>query len=101
MKRSCEVRLLPQAEEDLLDIIDYISQDNPGAAEKMATRFESGFALLSKNPMAGTRARESRLRMLQYRYLIIDHYLIFYQFRGGRVIILRILHGARDYQSIL
>jgi toxin ParE1/3/4 len=101
MKRKCEVRLLPQAEEDFLEIIEYISEDNMTAAEKMADRFEKSFVLLSENPFAGTKARDNRLRLLQYRHLVVDRYLIFYLVKSKNVMVCRILHGARDYLGIL
>lgn len=101
MKGKCEVKLLPQAEEDLLEIIEYISEDNPIAAENIADRFEKSFILLSENPLAGSKARDNRLRLLQYRYLVVGRYLIFYLVKSKRVMICRILHGARDYLSIL
>ena len=65
MKAKCEVRLLPQAQEDFLEIIEYISEDKPSAAEKMADRFEKAFLLLSENPMAGRLAREPKLKLWQ------------------------------------
>jgi len=101
MKAKCEVRLLPQAEEDFLEIIQYIAEDKPSAAEKMADRFEKAFLLLSENPMAGRSARESKLKLLNYRILIVEPYLIFYQIKKNSVFVFRILHGARDYLHIL
>ncbi len=101
MKKKYEVRLSPQAGEDFLEIIDYISEDSIAAAEKLSDRFEKSFALLSENPMCGQLARDSRLRLLQYRYLVVNRYLIFYLFKKKKVMIYRILHGARDYLSIL
>jgi len=101
MKRKVEVRLLPQAEEDFVEIIDYISDDNPLAAEKMTDRFEKSFILLSENPLCGRLARDNRLRLLQYRFIVVDRYLIFYLFKKNKVMICRILHGARDYLTIL
>jgi toxin ParE1/3/4 len=101
MKGKCEVKLLPQAEEDFLEIIEYISEENPTAAENIADRFEKSFILLSENPLAGSKARDNRLRLLQYRYLIVGRYLIFYLVKSKGVIVCRILHGARDYLSIL
>ncbi len=101
MRKKTAVKLLPQAEEDFLEIIDFIAEDKPLAAEKMAERFEKAFMLLSENPMAGRTARESRLKLLQYRVLVIDPYLLFYQIKNNIVFVFRILHGARDYSNIL
>jgi len=101
MKKKHEVSLLPKAEEDLLEIVDYISEDRPSAAEKLVDRIEKVFALLAGNPMLGRKVKESRLRLLQYRYLVVENYLVFYVFRSERVVVCRILHGAREYLSIL
>lgn len=101
MSKKYEVKLLPQAEEDFLEIIDFIAEDKPTAAERMAERFEKTFQLLSENPKAGRMARDSRLKLLQYRVLIVEAYLIFYQLRKDTVFIFRILHGARDYLTII
>ena len=101
MKSKCEVRLLPQAEEDFLEIIHYIAEDKPSAAEKMADRFEKAFLSLSENPMAGRTTRDNRLKLLQYRVLIVESYLVFYRIKNRIVYVFRILHGARDYINIL
>ncbi|MBS1680808.1 MAG: type II toxin-antitoxin system RelE/ParE family toxin [Bacteroidetes bacterium] len=101
MKRKCEVRLLPQAEEDLIEIIEYITEDKPSAAEKMLDRFEKAFQALSENPMVGRMAREHRLKLLQYRVLVVEPYLLFYQIKKKSIFIFRILHGARDYSNIV
>jgi toxin ParE1/3/4 len=101
MKEKCEVRLLPQAEDDFLEIIHFIAEDKPSAAEKVAERFEKNFLLLSENPMAGRTIRDNRLKLLQFRVLTVEPYLIFYQVKNKTVFIFRILHGARDYMNIL
>lgn len=101
MKGKCEVRLLTQAREDFLEIVDFIAKDKPSAAEKMADRFENAFQILSENPLAGRQPREERLRLLKYRYLIIGSYLIFYRVQEGQVYIYRILRATRDYVKVL
>jgi toxin ParE1/3/4 len=101
MQRRTEVNLLPQAEEDLLEVAEYIALDNPAAAEKMLGRFEKAFDLLADNPASGRRARDERLKLLQYRFLMVDRYLVFYLFRDKKVLICRILHRARDFLTIL
>jgi len=101
MKKRTEVRLLPQAEEDFLEIIEYVSEDSLTAAEKMTQLFEFAFENLSINPMVGRAARENRLRLLGYRHLLVSPYLIFYRVRNEKILIHRILHGARDYLALL
>ena len=101
MKEKCEVKLLPKAKEDFLHHIDFIAEDKPLAAEKMANRFEKAFETLSENPQAGRQPREERLRLLGYRYLIIGSYLVFYRIQENKIFIYRIFHGAQDYLSVL
>ncbi|MGC4022524.1 MAG: type II toxin-antitoxin system RelE/ParE family toxin [Cyclobacteriaceae bacterium] len=84
-----------------LEIIEFIAEDQPLAAEKMTEKFESAFIRLSENPLIGRMARDHRLKLLQYRVLLIDPYLIFYQVKKNIVFVFRILHGARDYKNIL
>jgi toxin ParE1/3/4 len=101
MQKKTEVSLLPQAEEDLLEIIEYIALDNSSAAEKMLARFEKALDLLSDNPSVGRLVRDERLKLLQYRFLVVDRYVVFYLFRDKKVLVCRILHGARDLLTIL
>ena len=49
MKKRTEVRLLPQAEEDFLEIIEYINEDSLTSAEKRVQLFEFAFENLSIN----------------------------------------------------
>src|SRR3989304_2891798 len=43
----------PKAEQDLDDIWDYISQDNPTAAANLLRQLDSKFQMLSRNPQMG------------------------------------------------
>ncbi|HCW07710.1 MAG TPA: type II toxin-antitoxin system RelE/ParE family toxin [Cytophagales bacterium] len=101
MKLKAEVKLLSQASIDLVEIIDFIAEDKPAAAEKMADKFERAFELLGQNPKAGRTVRDNRLKLLGYRILIVSPYILFYQLRNDIVFVFRILHGARDYPNIL
>jgi toxin ParE1/3/4 len=96
-----KVSLLPKAEEDLQEIIDYIAIDRPMVAAKIISRFESAFERLERNPLIGNRSKESRLRILGYRFLVVSSYIIFYKVQPKFVFIYRILHGARNYSEIL
>lgn len=101
MQGKIDVRLLPQAEADFIEIIELIAENNLIAAEKMTQRFETAFDNLSLNPMLGSVVRESRLKILGYRHLVILPYIIFYRIRNEKILIHRILHGARNYLAIL
>ncbi|NOS56974.1 MAG: type II toxin-antitoxin system RelE/ParE family toxin [Cyclobacteriaceae bacterium] len=101
MEKKFQVNLLPQAEEDLREIIDFIAEERPGVANKMLDRFFQSFSQLAINPEVGRKARDKRLYLLGYRYLVVSTYLVFYRIQLKRVFVYRILHGARNYAEIL
>ena len=96
-----QVRLLSIAEEDFTEIISFIAADNPTAADAIANKIEKDLELLSENPKLGRIPREEEIRNLGYRYLIVHNYLIFYTTEEKAIFIHRILHGARNYRSLL
>ncbi|MGE5861762.1 MAG: type II toxin-antitoxin system RelE/ParE family toxin [Ignavibacteria bacterium] len=96
-----QIRLLSIAEEDFTEIITYIAADNPSAADTIADKIEKNLEVLSENPSLGRIPREEELRNLGYRYLIIQNYLIFYTIEERTIYIHRILHGARNYKTLL
>jgi len=96
-----QVRLLRVAEEDFIEIISFIAADNSTAAESIASKIEKNLDLLSGNPNLGRIPREEEIRNLGYRYLIVKNYLIFYTIEEKTIFIHRILHGARNYKTIL
>lgn len=96
-----QVRLLSIAEEDFTEVISSIAADNPTAADAIANKIEKNLELLSENPNLGRIPREEEIRNLGYRYLIVQNYLIFYTIEEKTIFIHRILHGARNYKSLL
>jgi toxin ParE1/3/4 len=99
--RKRSVRLLALAEQDLADIYEYISVDNPSAAERLLSRIEKDLGSLATQPLLGRIPRDPDIARLGYRYLIIADYLAFYRLEPSVVLVHRILHGARDYVDIL
>jgi len=96
-----QIRLLRIAEEDFTEILKFIADDNPTAAESIATKIEKNLELLSDNPHLGRIPRDEEIRNLGYRYIIVQNYIIFYTIEEKTIFIHRILHGARDYKIFL
>ena len=96
-----QVRLLSIAEEDFTEIVSYIAADNPSAADVIANKIEKNLELLSDNPDLGRIPREEEIRNLGYKYLIVQNYVIFYTIEEKTIFIHRILHGARNYKTLL
>jgi toxin ParE1/3/4 len=89
------------AEEDFTELVTYIAVDRPSAADRLATKIEKSLRLLSKHPQLGRIPDEEELIRVGYRYLVVENYLIFYTLEGQTIYVHRILHGARDYLSLL
>ena len=96
-----EIRYLPTAEKNLVDIFDYIMRDNPSAAESLLEKFDHAIAQSAQNPELGVVPKDDRLKKLGYRILSIGKYLVFYVVKTDTVQIRRIFHGARKYSFLL
>jgi toxin ParE1/3/4 len=94
------VKLLRIAEDDVLEIVSYISADRPSAAEALAIKIEKNLNLLSQNPRLGRIPKEDELNRLRYRYLVVENYLLFCTIEGQTIYVHRMLNGARDYSSL-
>lgn len=99
--RKSTVRLLSIAADDLAGIVAYIGAENVVAAAKLADKIEAHLAQLADYPLLGRIPAEEELARLGYRYLVIDNYLVFYTRTTKTVLIHRIIHGARDYLTLL
>jgi len=91
-------------EEDLLEYLDYISENNPDAALRFIQSVEKAFDLLSEMPDLGTTCKSSNTRLNSIRMWPVpkfSKYLIFYQVTEDSICVLRVLHGSRDIPVIL
>lgn len=95
--KSADFSLL--AESDLNDIVDFIARDSPSAAQTLIMRIREKCETLASFPELG-RVR-SGFRDPEIRSLGFGNYVIFYRPKNDGVEIARVLHGARDLESLL
>ncbi len=96
------VRLLPDAEADLEAIGDYIGRDNPMRAITFIAELREKCLGLATMPLGFPLLPRYEQRGVRHR--LHGNYQIFYRHIGNpieRIDILHILHGARNYPSIL
>jgi plasmid stabilization system protein ParE len=86
-----------EAERDLENICDYISDNNETAALKIFADLRKDCLDLGATPLAFPEKRELQEGI---RMRPSGRYLIFYKYDGQDVDIIRILHGARDLLQI-
>ena len=99
--RSYDIRYLPIAEGDLNEIVDYLLEYSADAANAFIDKLEGLEEQLSKFPESAALIRNKRLRSKGYRMAIIGEYLLFYTLRNECVYVMRIIHGKRNYLSML
>ncbi|MEQ9455360.1 MAG: type II toxin-antitoxin system RelE/ParE family toxin [Phycisphaeraceae bacterium] len=96
--------ILPAAERDLLDVVDYLTvHAGEDVAEDFVLRFEVAIRLLRAHPEAGAivRVRSSRLAGLRRWPIARFGHLIYYRSDGDSLSNLRVLHPRRDQVSEL
>jgi len=87
----------PEAAEDLLEIWQYIADENEAAADKLLTEIDTASKMLAQNPKAGRERPELVPRLLSFP---VGRYILFYRPTDDGVEIVRVLHGSRDIDSI-
>ena len=93
------VVLTDQAETDLEEIGDWIARDDPRRALTFVAEIRETCERLAESPRAFPVVPQHGNRGIRRR--VFRNYLIFYREQPERVDVLRILHGARDYEPIL
>ena len=83
----------PAARDDLLEIADYIAQDNPRRAMSFVDELEIRCTALGGAPGIGTQRPELGAGVCAWPH---GHYLIFYRTAKAVLRIERIMHGSRD-----
>jgi plasmid stabilization system protein ParE len=97
------VSLSAEARRDLKAIQTYISEDqeSPQAALGVIEKILSKIENLIQFPDTGTLLAPKVRFDTNYRYVKACGYLIFYRHEKEQILIDRIIHGKRDYISIL
>lgn len=96
-----ELRYLPSAQQDLIDAFDWISDDSPERASSWLLDLDLRMKALAEMPGMGRKPRSRRIAALGYRTLVLGDYLVFYKFDEKRVLVHRVLHGARNLGQIV
>ena len=96
-----KITYLQNAFDDLDEIYLYISLESIKYADKVIDDITNSIERLSEFPYIGTLAKNNLNLEVDYRFIILKPYIIFYRIIGNEVVIYRILHGKRYYQELL
>jgi plasmid stabilization system protein ParE len=97
---STRAKLSPRARRDLETIHSFISSRNSQAADLLFDEILATADFLAENPEAGNRVQDAPPRHADTRWFPVPRfrsYLIFYQTFQETIMVLRILHAARDW----
>jgi toxin ParE1/3/4 len=95
MPKKFNVDITAAAEADVAEIWEYIAQDDPDAATAFILRLEEQIGTLERFPERCPLVRENELLGTAYRHLVYGNYRTIFKIIESRVIIMRVLHGAR------
>ena len=95
MPRKFSVDITAAAEADVAEIWEYIAQDGPDAATAFVLRLEEQLGTLERFPERCPLVRENELLGTAYRHLVYGNYRTIFKIIESRVIVMRVLHGAR------
>ena len=89
------VEITAAAQSDIQETFQYIVADNQTAANNLIGEIERQIDSLEQFPLRCPVIPESFELGVEYRHIIYGHYRTIFRVESSRVIILRIIHGAR------
>ena len=98
-----EVKVSPQAAEDLLEIKNYIENElqNLIAAQNTILKIVETYENLAKFPESGIPVERYVPFPTDYKFVLANNYSIFYRIDGNIVRVIRIMYSRRDFVRIL
>jgi len=103
MSNNYEIIYSPSSMQDIRNILDYISIDNPPAAHILINNLNENIGNLSNFPLIGVLPRNKQLKSKKYRLLVVENYIVFYFIDDINHIvkIARVLSNKQNYKYIL
>ena len=100
MPTPYHVEITKSAQRDVAEIWEYIASDNPKAADGFVAELIRQAGTLASLPLRCPIIPETNELGVEYRHLIYGDYRTIFKILGRRVIILRIVHGARLLEDL-
>ena len=101
MAEKYEVVVTPSAQKDLIEIKSYFRNILKTASNAVFEKFLEQVKTLKENPFIYKVHQDSFLKLIGYRVIPIDNYLMFYIVKGNTVQIHRVLYAKRNYLQLL
>jgi toxin ParE1/3/4 len=95
VQKRYRVDITASAEADIAEIWDYIAQDDADSATAFILRLEEHIGTLESFPERCPLVPENEILGTAYRHLLFGQYRTIFRIIGAKVIVLRVIHGAR------
>ena len=92
-----QLRISPRASSDLIEIWGYIADDSVTNADTFIDKLYETIQLLAHQSGSGRRREELAPGIQSFPF---GRYIIFYRAVTGSIEVVRVLHGARDIESL-
>jgi len=94
---------LSSARQDIIEILTYIKNDlnNPPAALNFRNSIAKRSQALLRFPKLGATLGKTDNRFQDYRYLVLENYLLIYAVTEEEIRVLRVLYARSDYMRLL
>lgn len=96
-----KLKIYPLAQDDLLEVVDYLNTLSSDAAIKYYDLLVEQIAGLAELPERCPLVKDAHLRLRGYRTLLVKNYIVFYVVNENLVEIRRILYNRRQYEGLL
>ena len=91
----------PAARQDIYECTEYLENRDIAVADRFRECIQQTVELLCGNPELGERFRRDLTGTIRKRGVLkFANYLIFYRREESILQVLRIIHGARDYEKL-
>ena len=98
---SLTLKTLPDADEDIVSYGNYLGERNVSVSSRFVDAVDATIQMPLQNPELGERLRADPTGQIRYRTISgFRNYLIFYRRVDSVLEIIRILHGARNYEQL-
>ena len=101
--KKYKLSFLPLFEEDLNEIVDYITTDlqNPSAADRLVGDIESAINKRLEAPLSFAPFRSSKTRPHPYYRINVRNFSVFYVVINDTMEVRRVLYSKRDLDKLL
>ena len=101
MAKKYKVVVTPSAQKDLTEIKSYFTNVLKTSSNSIFEKFLEQVKILKVHPFTYKVHQDPLLKLVGYRIIPIDNYLIFYVIKSNIVQIHRVLYAKRNYLQLL